>query len=58
MFSIAELTEEQIAEINAQTVVAGDWALISVQPLESTESLTVTMKTGEVFGKLGLLMLN
>ena len=45
----AELTEEQIAEINAQTVVAGDWALISVQPFESTESLTVTMKTGEVF---------
>ena len=45
----AELTEEQIVEINAQTVEAGDWALISVQPFESTESLTVTMNTGEVF---------
>ena len=28
----AELTEEQITEINTQTVQAGDWALISVQP--------------------------
>ena len=45
----ADLTEEQIAEINAQTVEAGDWALISVQPFESMESLTVTMKTGEIF---------
>ena len=45
----AELTEEQIAEINAQTVEAGDWALISLQPFESEESLTVTMKDGEVF---------
>ena len=45
----AELTEEQIAQINAQTVEAGDWALISMLPFESTESLTVTMKTGEEF---------
>ena len=45
----AELTEEQIAEINAQTVEAGDWALISVQPFTSEETLTVTMKDGEVF---------
>ena len=45
----AELTEEQIAEINSTVVESGDWALISVQPFESTESLTVTMKTGEVF---------
>ena len=44
-----ELTEEQIAEINAQTVEAGDWALISVQPFSSEETLTVTMKDGEVF---------
>ena len=43
------LTEEQIAEINAQTVEAGDWALISVQPFTSEETLTVTMKNGEVF---------
>ena len=45
----AELTDEQIAEINAQTVEAGDWALISVQPFTSEETLTVTMKDGEVF---------
>ena len=42
----ANLTEEQIAEINAQTVEPGDWALISVQPFTSEESLTVTMKNG------------
>jgi len=45
----AEITEEQIAEINAQTVKAGDWALISVLPFASEETLTVTMKDGEVF---------
>ena len=45
----ADLTEEQIAEIDAQTVKAGDWALISVKPFLSEEALTVTMKTGEVF---------
>ena len=45
----AELTEEQIAEINAQTVEAGNWALISVQPFTSEETLTVTMKDGEAF---------
>ena len=45
----AKLTEEQIAEINAQTVEAGDWALISVQPFTSEESLTVTMKNGDQF---------
>ncbi len=45
----AELTEEQIEEINAQTVEAGDWALISVQPFTSEETLTVTMKDGETF---------
>ena len=45
----AELTEEEIDKINRTEVQAGDWALISVQPFESTESLTVTMKTGESF---------
>ena len=44
-----ELTEEQIDEINAQTVEAGDWALISMQPFTSEETLTVTMKNGETF---------
>ena len=45
----AELTEEQIADINAQTVEAGDWALVSMRPFTSEEVLTVTMKDGEVF---------
>ena len=44
-----ELTEKLIEEINAQTVEAGDWALISMQPFTSVETLTVTMKNGEVF---------
>ena len=43
------LTEEQIAGINHTVVSAGDWALISVLPFTSEESLTVTMKDGEVF---------
>ena len=45
----AELTIEQIEKINAQTVEAGDWALISMQPFTSEETLTVTMKDGEQF---------
>ena len=45
----SELTKEQIAEINAQTVEAGDWALISMLPFDTEETLAVTMKTGEVF---------
>ena len=45
----AELTEEQIAEINARTVEAGEWVLISTQPFDSEEEMTVTMKDGEVF---------
>ena len=45
----AELTEEQIAEINSSTVEAGDWALISMQPFTSNETLTVTMKNGDRF---------
>ncbi|MDO5138014.1 MAG: SpaA isopeptide-forming pilin-related protein [Oscillospiraceae bacterium] len=44
-----ELTEEQIEEINAQTVKAGDWALISVQPFNSEETLTITMENGDQF---------
>ena len=43
----AELTEEQIAEINEQEAKAGDWALISLKPFDTEESLTVTMKNGE-----------
>ncbi len=45
----ADLTEEQISQINAQAVKAGEWILISLQPFESEETLTVTMSTGEAF---------
>ncbi len=44
-----DLTKNQIEEINAQTVEAGDWAFISLRPFDTEESLTVTMKNGEVF---------
>ena len=45
----ADLTEEQIAQINSSTVEAGDWALISMLPFDTEESLTVTMKNGDQF---------
>ena len=45
----ADLTEEEIEEINAQTVQAGDWALISLRSFETEETLTVTMKNGDTF---------
>ena len=45
----ADLTEDQIKKIDAQNVKAGDWALISLKPFTSEETLTVTMKDGETF---------
>ena len=45
----AELTEEQIAELNARTVEAGDWALISLKPFETEETLTVLMADGTAY---------
>ena len=45
----ADLTEKQIAEINAQEVLAGDWALISLKPFDTEESMTVTMINGETW---------
>lgn len=44
-----ELTEEQIAQINAQTIMTGDWVLISLHPFTSEETLTITMKNGDQF---------
>lgn len=43
------LTKEQIAKEDAKTVKAGDWALISLKPFDTEETLTVTMKNGDVF---------
>ena len=45
----AELTGEQIDRINGTLVESGDWALIGIKPFTSEETLTVTMKDGEVF---------
>lgn len=45
----SELTEEQIAEADATEIAGGDWVLIGLQPFTSEETLTVTMKNGEVF---------
>lgn len=45
----AELTESQIEQINAQTVDAGDWALISLKAFDTEEYLLVTMKNGDSF---------
>lgn len=45
----AELTEEQISELNSQTVEAGDWVLISLKAFDTEETLTVTMKNGDSF---------
>ncbi len=45
----SELTAETIEKINSSAVEAGDWALISMQPFTSEETLTVTMKNEEQF---------
>ena len=44
-----ELSVKDISKINALTVEAGDWALISVQPFEDEQTLILTMKDGEKF---------
>ena len=45
----SELDQEQIDVVNARTVEEGDWALISLVPFDSEETLTVTMRDGEVW---------
>jgi LPXTG-motif cell wall-anchored protein len=45
----ADLTEERITKADAQTVKAGDWALISLKPFDTEENLVVTMKNGDQF---------
>lgn len=45
----SELTKKQIAKVNKNAVESGDWALISILPFTSNESLTVTMKNGDTF---------
>ena len=47
-FSV-KLSEEQINDIDAAVIRGIDWALISLKPFETEETLTVTMKNGDVF---------
>lgn len=44
-----ELTAEQVAEMDARVLTAPDWALISLRPFDSEETLTVTMENGYQF---------
>ena len=44
----AEVTDEQVAAMNAKQFKKGDWALLSLQPFDSEEALTVTMANGDV----------
>ena len=43
----AELTEAQVAELNDKVLQAPDWALVSLKPFDTEETLTITMKNGE-----------
>ena len=45
----SELTEEQIAAMEAKVLQSGDWVLLSLKPFDTEETLTITMKNGEVF---------
>ena len=44
----AEVTDEQIAAMDAKRFEPGDWALLSLRPFSSDEKLTVTMNNGDV----------
>ena len=44
----AEVTDEQAAAMDARRFKKGDWALLSLQPFDSEEALTVTMANGDV----------
>ena len=44
-----QLTQEQIAEMDDIQVPAGTWAMISLQPFDTEESLTITMTDGQEF---------
>ncbi|MBQ8135806.1 MAG: hypothetical protein IJ174_00030, partial [Clostridia bacterium] len=45
----AELTEDEIAQLNETTIAAGEWILISLKPFTTEETLTVTMQNGDVW---------
>ncbi len=43
----AELTSEQIVEMEARQLAAPDWALLSLAAFDTDETLTITMTNGE-----------
>ena len=45
----AALTEEERAAIDARELTAPDWALFSLKPFTTDETLTVTMTNGDTF---------
>ena len=45
----AELTEEEIAEMDALTLTAPDWALISLLPFKTDEKLTILLLDGQEY---------
>ncbi|MBQ8088637.1 MAG: hypothetical protein IJ234_09510, partial [Clostridia bacterium] len=45
----AELTPIDIANLNAQQIEAGDWAIISLKPFTTEETLTIAMINGETY---------
>ena len=45
----SELSEEDISRLNDTQLNAGEWILISLKPFTSEETLTITMKDGEVW---------
>ncbi|MBE6128850.1 MAG: LPXTG cell wall anchor domain-containing protein [Erysipelotrichaceae bacterium] len=44
-----ELMKFEIDKMNAKLFYSPDWALVSLKPFSTPESITVTMKKGEVF---------
>ena len=45
----AALTDEQRAQIDARELAAGDWALFSLKPFSTLETLTIAMDNGDAF---------
>ena len=45
----ADATDEEIAAMDAKRFQPGDWAVLSLAPFDTEETLTVTMRNGDVF---------
>ena len=44
-----DMSLEDVREADAQTIAAGDWALISLLPFDTEEALTIEMNDGRTF---------